>query len=1154
MNTNQGKNTRSAKFHLLWFLLLFLYSTASNAQNHINTTDFKNPPQSSRMHTWWHWMDGNITREGITNDLEAMSQNGIVQATIMNIGKIYTTEIDLPKVKFNSPEWTQMFKWALEEANRLDITIGTQTIDGYCTAGGPWITPELSMKQYVWTKTMVEGTGSEISILLPRPLMLENFYRDEAVVAFLKDEKPNSFHRKIPEINKNKVSTGTLLTDANPKTTVDFRKGDVIDLIFDDEFTAGKLVLLPYLPFCWDDMGNITVKFTISRSDDGKAFEKIADVDIVGVNRSISASFPETKARFFRLEMAGTNFMYFANYPVGMLELLEENESTAFVPAVTSFFEKAASVFDVNENVHDLNVNNSENAIDPGSVIDISEFMSSDGNLRWKAPRGQWLILRFGYTSTGVVNHPATPEGLGLEADKMDTTAISVHFNSYAGNLIRAAGKYRGNTFRFILMDSWEAGFQTWTDAFRAEFKNRRGYDILPWIPVLCGETVGSAQLSEAFLHDFRKTIAELIDQNFYKHFRDLCHRNQVEFHGEAIYSNWGAYPPLDPLKANQYPDMPMKEFWADNDINNLAEYIPANRPTPSFPTFSALAYNKQIIGSEAYTNFAHYSEAPFDLKPFGDAAYCTGVNQLILHSFVHQPFDKKPGMTLGKFGAHFNRYNPVWEFSKDWMEYQARVQYVLQKGKPVADVVFFTGDQLPQYFSKSLMHDLPAGIQAAACNIDMLKNATVSDGKISFGGNQEYPLLLLHNSHKMEYSTLQRIAGLVRDGAVVYGPRPGEMLSVHDIKNNSAAFNSLVESLWGNSEENIYGKGKMISGTSLGEVIARLGILPDLTTNTGDPKEIMYIHRRIGRTDVYFLFNQQNKTINREILFRVTGKAPEIWNPENGSVLRPAIFSMEEDHTRIPVSLRPYESMIIVFNDEPPVDFIRQVSLDGRTIFPGLQASDLVPIPLSGYRQDKFVFTGALPGYYEFITGDNKKLATRLSEPEIMDLGNKKTKIEFFPLSDEAILPVEITGLKSLTEFEDPAIKYFTGKARYTINFSASRRFISRGDKIVLYLGGIYETAEVLLNGELLAHPWQPDTGIDITGLLKTQNTLEITVANVCRNRFIGDLVQFGTVKSLWTTSPIETILSADMPLKPAGITGPLRLISYKTVLLALP
>jgi hypothetical protein len=219
---------------------------------------------------------------------------------------------------------------------------------------------------------------------------------------------------------------------------------------------------------------------------------------------------------------------------------------------------------------------------------------------------------------------------------------------------------------------------------------------------------------------------------------------------------------------------------------------------------------------------------------------------------------------------------------------------------------------------------------------------------------------------------------------------------------------------------------------------------------------------------------------------------------------------------------------------------------VEGKPIFPVQQALDNLPIPQAEIYQDKFAFTGTVPGKYDFITSDNKKLTVRLSQPEIIDLGNNKTKIEFFPVSDEVILPVEITELKSLTEFEDPSIKYFAGKAKYTINFNTPKRFVSRCDSIVLHLGGMSETAEVLLNGELIAYAWQPDTCIDVTGLLETENKLEITVANVYRNRFIGDLVQFGSVKSLWTTSPIETILDKDMPLKPSGLMGPVKIIGY--------
>ena len=201
-------------------------------------------------------------------------------------------------------------------------------------------------------------------------------------------------------------------------------------------------------------------------------------------------------------------------------------------------------MYDLNENSQDRNTENTNNPISEKSVIDLTGYMSTDGTLKWSAPEGRWQVIRFGYTTTGVKVDPATPEGLGLEVDKMDTAALNIHINSYAKKLIEAAGKFKGNTLKFLILDSWEAQFQTWSKDFANEFRNRRGYAILPWMPVLCGETVGSTELSEAFLYDFRKTIAGLIDQNFYRHFAELCHRNQMEYHGESIYGGWGACPP----------------------------------------------------------------------------------------------------------------------------------------------------------------------------------------------------------------------------------------------------------------------------------------------------------------------------------------------------------------------------------------------------------------------------------------------------------------------------------------------------------------------------------------------------------------------------------------------------------------------------------
>jgi len=920
---------------------------------------------------------------------------------------------------------------------------------------------------------------------------------------------------------------------------------------FSKDFTSNKIILYPHLPFCWDlplvDNGKIKLFFALSTSDDGKAYTKVAELECEGVNKEVTASFPTTKAKYFRLELVKTSFVYFDVLPIAEFELLKDNENPLFQPPVTSFMEKTSSVYDLNENALDSNLKNSIRPILENSIIDLTSYMSPDGTMKWNAPKGRWQIIRFGYTSTGIMVDPASPEGLGLEVDKMDTAALNVHINSYAKKLVETAGKYKGNTLKFFLMDSWEAQFQTWSKDFAKEFKNRRGYDILPWIPVLCGETVGSTQLSEAFLFDFRKTIADLIDQKFYSHFAELSHRNQMEYHGESVYGGWGAYPPMDALKSNEYIDMPMTEFWAGANSNNLLDYQPSNKPVTSMPTSSSLAFNKQIIGSEAYTGNAHYSEAPGDLKPYGDAAFCSGVNQIILHSYIHQPFDLKPGMTLGKFGGHYNRNNPVWEFNQDWLKYQARVQYILQKGEPVVDVLFYTGDELPWFYTKSFVNDLPFGIRPNACNIDMLNNKIkVIDGKLSLGGNQRFSLLMLHNTTKMEFSTLKRIAELVKAGAVVYGPKPLEMLSLADIKNDVAPFNKLAGEVWGKTSENSFGKGKMISGKPLAEVIKQLNVIPDLTTNTENPKEIMYIHKKLDDMDIYFVFNQQNRELNREILFRVPGKTPELWNAENGSITKPAIYSVEKNQTRIPVTFKPYESKIFMFKNEVPVQFIQKVSLAGKEIFPLQQVADTsLAIPLAVISQMKFQFTSELTGDFAFTTNDNKVIKTKLSQPEIFDLSNSKIRIEFFPISDEVIQPVEVTALKSLTEFDDPAIKYFAGKVKYTINFSKAD-FVSAIDSIVIDLGKLSATSEVILNGKLLAYPWQSNTRLVVSDLLKAENILEISVANVCRNRFIGDLIQYGSVKSLWTTSPIETILNKEMPLKPSGLMGPLKLVGY--------
>ena len=1132
-----------------FFQLLILFFFNANlliAQSLLNESDFKSPPKNSGVHTWWHWVDKKITREGITKDLESMKKQGIVQATILNVGGGESANLTSPPVIFNSAEWHAMFRWALYEAGRLGIKIGIHNCDGWSTSGGPWITPETSMKQYVWSNTLVDG-GREINVKLPEPPAIENYYRDVAVLAIPANEGPNSFAEAQPDISVNQVSVGNIFYDGNPKSIINLEKGSAIDVKFNNDFTAGKLVLFPCMTFSWDDMAKVSNQFAISYSNDGKNFTKIADYEFVGVNRTFTARFAETKARYFRIEFVKGNGVYTLNCPVAELEILKTDEDPTFSPAISSLLEKTAIVNDVNQKVFDRQSISRKKSIPENAVIDITDNLMVDGYLKWNAPKGKWKIIRFGYTSTGVKNGPATPEGTGLEVDKMDTTALNIHFAGFAEKCVQTAGELTGNTFKFLLIDSWECQFQNWTRNFPEEFESRRGYKIMKWIPVLCGEIVENESLSAAFLHDFRTTISDLIDEKYYKHFSELCHRSNLEMHAEIIYANSGMYPPIDPLRSNKYADLVMTEFWATPNASQIPEYEPVNNPTPGFPTYSSLASNKQIIGSEAYTGYAHYSESPADLKPFGDLAYCSGVNQMILHSYVHQPEDKKPGVTLFKFAAHFNRNNPWWEYTQDWMTYQSRIQYVLQKGEPVADVIFYTGDRLPQYLPNKMLNDLHPGIRANTCNFEMLKDqAKVISGKLSFGGKQSFALLILPESEEMNFETLKIIAELVKEGLIVVGKKPVSMLSVTDIKNNSSDFKQLASQLWGNTDENSYGKGRVISGKPIGQVLKEIKLTPDFEYNSSDSKELMFIHKKLIDCDVYFVFNQQKKPLIRELLFRVEGKLPEIWYPENGTILKPSIFSVEDKQVRIPVAFKSNEALIFVFRKDISGDNINKVFFAFNQIFPklpdGPENMDTLPTIINGLND--FIVNES--GEYTFKSSSGKTLTETREKPEIIEIENYHARLEFFPLSSAYIKPIEVKVLKSLTEFENIDIKYFAGKVKYTIQFNIDESLVTTKKIVQLNPGYLDATAEIYLNGKFLSNLWLSDSEINVSGLLKKENILEITVAVVCRNRLIGDLKQFGEIKSIFTTAPVTEILNKEMPLKPSGLTGPIKLIQY--------
>jgi hypothetical protein len=685
-----------------------------------------------------------------------------------------------------------------------------------------------------------------------------------------------------------------------------------------------------------------------------------------------------------------------------------------------------------------------------------------------------------------------------------------------------------------------------------AEFEKLRGYSILDYIPILCGQIMDSPDISEAVLFDFRQTIADLIENNYYRHYSNLLHKDKMEFHAEVIYGN-ANYPPLDILKSTECVDLPMYEFWTSTDNQNMIQYHPQNGYELNMPACAAIGYNKPVMASEAYTGFAHYSESPQNLKPFGDRAFCAGINCMVLHSNVHQPTDKLPGMTLGNFASHFNRNNLYYQFISEWFRYQSRIQYVLQSGPTVPDVLCYLGDQLPQYWVYNQTNTMPFGYYATACNFDILQNKTeVVDGKIRFNKLFDYSLLTLPPFTVINYETLKRIDQLVSNGAVLYGPKPVKTLSLSDVSTNKNAFEQLANKIWGNIDgktitENSYGKGKVFWGMSMAEVLKKIDLGPDVSTSLPDSLNFMFIHKKINNDDVYFIANQQNTTLIREFTFRTGEKTPEIWNPLSGEVIEQGIYAYKDGYIKIPVTFKPYESCIFVFRNGKPRLHIESVSCNGKQIFPAENGDASVSIPNALLKGNSISIISDETADYSFGLSNKKVVNQKIEKPDVLAINNFKGKMIFNPAWKTEIDPVEITELKPLSENENPAIKYFAGTVHYSIPFEISNDKVLKADSILLDLGNFEADAQVILNGKLIGNAWLPGALISVKNILKKSNSLDVTIATTFRNRFIGDFVEFGAPKNIWSSATVSEFLNKNSVLKPSGLLGPIQIIAIK-------
>jgi hypothetical protein len=834
---------------------------------------FRTPPAAARPWVYWFWMDGNITRHGITADLEAMARVGLGGVLLMDVAQ----EIPTGDVGFGSPEWRALLKHSVLEATRLGLEVTLHNSAGWTGSGGPWITPETGMQRLVFSRTNLAGPG-RFSANLPGLGRSAPEPPTVAVVAFASlpgEGAPlRGFAPKITASARGSFNAAHLL-DPDPSTEVGIRppgffRGSHIQLEFAEPYSASRLLL----------QGKVTgqqFEGELEVSDNGRSFRRVREFR--SRDGGLSLNFGMTSARFYRLRFTSVaphvpelRFNWLELAPIWRIEDYSTKAGMGRLPFPDPKIKSTRTAPEPPKFA----------TVPPGAVIDLTSRLTADGHLEWDVPEGNWTVLRAGYMPVLTLNHPARPGGLGLECDKLGKAGIETHFKSFLEPIIDEIKSAGGTALTGGHIDSWEVGFQNWTASFVEEFRKRRGYDPTPYLPACTGVIIGSLEISERFLWDMRRTIADLVADNYAGHLADLLRAKGMTLSMES-YGN----APFDDLLCAARVDIPMTEFWSGHPV-------PENKAMAS----AAHTYGKTVVAAEAFTatpGNGKWMNHPASMKPLADAVFCEGVNRFVFHRFAHQPWtNRAPGMTMGPWGAHYERTVTWWEQSKGWHEYLARCQALLQSGRFVADLCYLTDEgafnQPPG--RSQLQPPLPDGFDYDLATPEIILRATIdADGTLRLPGGMQYKVLVLPPTRTMTPRLLGKVAELVRQGATVLGHRRTGSPSLSEFPSCDTEVERITQELWGNLPESgpaerKVGKGKMVQDKPLLEVLAGLGTGPDFRQD-GAEASLRWIHRRTDSADFYFVANPGTNFMRADCEFRVTNSIPELWHPDSGRIER---------------------------------------------------------------------------------------------------------------------------------------------------------------------------------------------------------------------------------------------------------------------------
>jgi hypothetical protein len=1064
--------------------------------------EFALPPMESRPKIWWFWGESVTTDQGITQDLEAMKRAGFGGVVVYE--QVFSDPPDA--LKSLSPEWLARFRFAASECARLGMSLEVNASGGF-VAGGPWITPELAMQRLVGSDTVIDG-GRRVEVTLPQPPTRLDYYRDVAVLAYPTPAGGDVPNAPVP-VRSSSVAGLDLgkLFDTQQPTRVRIAPPPggapaLVQLDYGRPFTARAisyiqrpnakaLVIATQVASSWDDNfygENMRLNPPLGQleaSTDGEVWQRVCDLPATGYQHDSwhqrTISYPATTARFFRLNLHGWGRNARAKDDDLMIGGIELHGSAR----IHQWEPKSGNVADFSD-LDRTPAYSGDEVIDPAQVIDLTAQLDSAGKLIWNAPPGRWTILRLGHTPTGARIKHARPEVAGLECDKLAAEAVRVQFKHYVGALLREVQQVPGAKLAGVSIDSNEHGAQNWTPRFAEQFRQRRGYELIRFLPAMLGRVVASREASDRFLFDVRRTIADLMSEEYFGAFQRLAHARGMTTSAQA--PGIATCLTTDNLQAKGRTDIPMGEFWM-TQADGTMDCKEASS--------AAHTYGLRVAAAEAFTG-SRADVHPGLMKPLADAQLALGINQFVVLAYVHQPWDdRKPGVTEPNFYLPYQRHNTWWEDSAGFWHSIARSSHLLRQGRAVSDLLYHLGSDTPLKIATWRMRPVPPrGYDYDVCNDEvLLTRVAMKKGRLMLPDDTSYSALVLAGGDSLTLAAARKLQALVNEGAVVIGNvKPVRSPSLADGAAANDEVRRIADELWGPGNlaargSKRTGQGLMIWGESPEAVLAGLNLPPDFETRpAGARLDVLYAHRTTTDREIYFVANHRAKPVRSQATFRVAGRIPQLWSPQTGTITQPLAWKATADgRTEVTLLLEAHDSVFVVFDTKP---------------------APLALAPIAQALVCERPIVQALDGAWSVAFSPGRAGPARAEFP--------------------ALVPWNTST--------EPGIRYYSGTAVYRKTFEFRRA--ATDATVALDLGEVGVLAAVKLNGHDLGVAWKAPFAFDVSAAIREGvNELEVRVVNTWMNRLIRDSALPAAERVTWTTdNPYRTT----DPLQKSGLLGP--------------